>query len=633
MDDNMLKIFLLTTLPCITQLIHSEENHTNELISQIFTMESEVYTGGLGLKNRDLANQIRSSMLQEFPIVSCNEPSVLSEKESRQILENEDYSKLNPETIENKNIKLLVEALDSSSQEVRDTATYTLSLFGPSIIEIIPFIKAKRDDHSIKGNWYNHALSEIDCYNSQGAHYKRVIPDNLFSIANNKFEVHGNPAILLIDLFTNPNIEYPQGLLSFFTFDSSKFKTSRIIIFNKLIEILINSNLSVNKRIDAAWALNGFPINLLNIQNEKLVDLSTHSNKDLAKAIKYLLIKTRHPEGIKILKKELQEDLWGWGEDICQYGEEATELETDLINVIRRNKDRNDYLDNIESLGCIKSKKAIALLLELAKSNDWEIAFRSINSIGEIGENTKKIRKTLNDVIKTTWSKQVRQAAQEALKTLKTGKEIKKIIKNETYISEDGEEMEILQPITIGWGPAAVDHGMPWCNEKGKYSIDNKNWFNVDWNREGLPKAPAGFPNNLIPDYRTHTFYQVDDGWLFGSEKGHYDGTFIYWAPDKEAYYIADEYTEIYSIFRYNNSILAIGYDIGDAGVLFKIINEDDRWVAKRIMTLPSPPFGYAFGPNNELFFSDGPNDYAVINNQIVPLKCELKVEGSYFDN
>ncbi|MFK8011834.1 MAG: hypothetical protein AB8B80_07325, partial [Marinicellaceae bacterium] len=123
-----------------------------------------------------------------------------------------------------------------------------------------------------------------------------------------------------------------------------------------------------------------------------------------------------------------------------------------------------------------------------------------------------------------------------------------------------------------------------------------------------------------------------DDGWLFGSEKGHYDGTLIFWAPNKEVYYIADGYTDIYSIFSYNNGILAIGYQSGDSGILFEIIKEDGKWIAKRLMTLPSPPFGYAFGPNNELLFSDGPNDYAVINSEIIPLKCELELEGSYFD-
>ena len=40
----------------------------------------------------------------------------------------------------------------------------------------------------------------------------------------------------------------------------------------------------------------------------------------------------------------------------------------------------------------------------------------------------------------------------------------------------------------------------------------------------------------------------------------------------------------------------------------------------------------YAFAPGGELLLSDTPNDYAVIGNDVVPLKCEKTFSKSYFE-
>jgi hypothetical protein len=260
------------------------------------------------------------------------------------------------------------------------------------------------------------------------------------------------------------------------------------------------------------------------------------------------------------------------------------------------------------SLVCIKSQKAIPILRKMALSKHWELAKSAVESLGQAGRNTWLVRRTLKKVIKDTWSRQVREAAQESMRLLQTG---------EPAVEDEGV-------ITIKMGPAAVDHGMPDCEPDDQFSLDGQQWFHVNWVEESLPEAPTEFPAVLISDYGTHVFFPVANGWLFGSEKGHYDGAFVFWSESEELYELSP-FTDIYSIFEFNNEIWAIGYQIfadNDAGVVFKVKNIDGEWRAIRDMTLPSPPFGYAFGPDEQLLLKDYLNHYALIDEQIIPLQC-----------
>lgn len=603
----------------------SEESSTSKLIDELFKLNSEIYTGGLHKKNRDLAHRIRESMKSSFPEQNCEEHDPMQGVLIGNIYDGNEKISLDTSKILNNNLRKLIEALNKESQEIRDTATFTLSLFGPSIQQVVPYIEIKRSNDSIQGNWYNHALSEIDCVNWAPANFKRVIPSKLLPSEEPWVDYLNKVSIILTEFYFNPDIEYPPEMLNE-SFSNYGFSKNDQRVVKMLFDLLINESLSDQKRIEAARTLTEFDIEKDSFMSDKLIPLLNYDNLELTQSIEDLIIELQHPYGIVILSSYLKDEVfWGWDGLICDYGIKAIDLEDGLIRTLSTYKNSSSKIGNIHALGCIKSKKSISTLLELAQSQDWEIAIAAIESIGLIEVNSWKVRRVLKKISKDSWSQKLRDAAKSSLHLLSS---------KQKHEKKDEDTSDDKLEVIVRLGPYPTNHGLPWCNDKGKYSLNGKKWFHVDWKKEGLPKAPKNFPKDLLTDRGTHTFYKVEDGWLFGSEKGHYDGAFIFWSNVQQPYYLTNSFTDIYSIFEHNNKIKAIGYQVlssKDAGVLFEISKANGKWEAKKVATLPSPPFGYAFGPNNELLISDGPNDYAVIDNKIIPLKCELEFEGSYF--
>ena len=579
---------------------------------RLSTLNTPNYTGGLPSKNRALAKQIRQAMIAEFPASSCAAPNVL---EGVKIGNVNDQEIAEPDlAINNDDLRFLVDQLSNPSQEVRDTATYTLSLFGPVVDVVVPVLEAKRADESVKGNWYNHALSKISCDNWAAADFRRVIPQHWLPSEENWSEFLDQTEDLLVQLYQDPEVEYPPKML-FRNLRNYGFSDSDETMSRSLYDLVLNAELSDMKRQEAAdlliWKYDSITDFLT---GDELINMTNELNEDLNQSIKDLLVKLNHPIGLEYLAEEMKEEsLWGWSREICPYGEAGISLEDDLIEALYRYDYPDSKMDVMTSMACIKSKKAIPILRKMALSKHWELAKSAVESLGQAGRNTWLVRRTLKKVSKDTWSRQVRDAAQESLRLLQTGESV-------------AEDEDVIR---LKMGPASIDHGMPACEPDDQFSLDGQRWFLVEWVEESVPEPPAGFPAELISDYRTHVFYPVADGWLFGSEKGHYDGAFVFWSATKRPYYLSP-FTDIYSIFEYQDEIWAIGYQVfadGDAGVVFKVKNIDGEWRAIRGMTLPSPPFGYAFGPDKQLLLKDHLNHYALIGEQIIPLRCRTPNE------
>lgn len=411
--------------------------------------------------------------------------------------------------------------------------------------------------------------------------------------------------IYLLLFFIQASYAQQSDLLDFQSLSIIK-KKAKVM---KLYQDVLNENAGFFTRTAAAndlvWdvELDGIELNA-----DKLLPVLNTENEKLRSAIIDLLIKLKHPKGLEFISEELKhESLWGWSDSICAYGTDAIELEEPLIRALHQYIYSYSKMDVMTSLGCIQSKKAIRHFRKLALSKDWEIAKSAVENLGSAGRNTWMVRRTLKKVIRQSWSSQIKTAAKKSLFLL--GNAAK-------YTENDINKVLVL-------GPVSVDHGMPDCSAADQYSLDGQQWFSVDWVEESLPAAPQGFPKTMLREYGTHVFFEVNNGWLFGSERGHYDGDFIFWSVNES--YRLQPWTDIYSIFKHEGKILAIGYQIfADklAGVIFEISEHETKWQAQRVSTLPSPPLGYAIGLNNMLLLKDELNHYALLNDQIVPLQC-----------
>lgn len=274
----MKKIIIIIIFLIQTQHAFSKNESVTELINLLYQLKSENYTGGLPIKNRELANKIRQSMISEFPTSHCDDPDPMKGVMLGNIYNKDNLGSIDTGLIKHKNIRHLVEALDYDSQETRDSSAYTLSLFGPSIRQVVPYIEVKRSNDDIKGNWYNHALSKIDCVNWVAADYERVLPDKLFQ--NKGLEIHNNSKFLkVIQLYSQADIEYPPDMLSYI-FGNYGFDKKNQELVKKLYFLLINENLSDQKRIESALALQAFKIQESTFPTDDLIPLLQHQNKD-----------------------------------------------------------------------------------------------------------------------------------------------------------------------------------------------------------------------------------------------------------------------------------------------------------------------------------------------------------------
>ena len=281
------------------------------------------------------------------------------------------------------------------------------------------------------------------------------------------------------------------------------------------------------------------------------------------------------------------------------------------------------------ALGCIGSQNALPLLTARLTAPDWEANVAAATAIGQIGGAPPDTIAILERLSEHHWSVKVRNAADDALAALR----------GTSNQSPAKSQKGKIETITIGGPPSPVDHGLPWCDDRGRYSIDGKSWFFVKWIKPTPEKLPDGLPAKNVPlqGLGTQTFLHVGDGWLFGSD-GFEDEGFLGHASQNFPFQELDQqHASILGIVEVKGRYLAFGFELlkssDRAGSLFELTRAaDGSWHADRVLALPSAPTVYAFSPGGQLLLSDVPNDYAVIGNDVVPLKCERTFPKSYFD-
>lgn len=589
------------------------------LYGELQRLNSEKYTGGLTKKHVNLAGRLINELRKDFPDYGCPTQDFFEGEIVR--LGNNQLDDDEPEKMDYR-LKLLVDLLDSEKQEIRDTVAYILAEIGPSADSTLPFLIDKQEEKDIKGNWFNYALTKISCKKWTEAHYSKVIPENSLPVSSNWDQYRHNAAIVITQLYLDPDVIYPPGTLSS-AFEHFHFKKPKKRIEESLFKIISRGDMTNNKKLEAMQALQTLEIFNVEKLGSILEDFQPEE-ESLSWLKGELLIKIKHSLGIKETGFRIEKGFyhWAWSQDLCEYKSKARSLESIIINRLEFEQIPETQAALLEGLGCINSIAGAKVLQQYALSDDWQLQKAAVSALGQYDSLPEPAIAVLFEVYKSSWSKQVRRAALNSLVSL--GKA------SLTETANDGEET-----ITIRMGPYPIDHGLPWCDDSGKYSIDGSDWFYIDWIKGKLAEAPEGFPKEYLKDYGTRTFLKVDNGWLYGSDLGHYDGEFLFW-PETGEPYVINEFGDIKAIVRVQDKIYAFGYETlinGDAGSLFELVQKDTgHWQANRILTLPSPPVSYAVTKDGILLLSDIPNDYAVINGKVKPLLCEKEFEEDYFN-
>jgi hypothetical protein len=281
----------------------------------------------------------------------------------------------------------------------------------------------------------------------------------------------------------------------------------------------------------------------------------------------------------------------------------------------------------VQTLGCIGSAKALPLLTAMLKAPDWTLNVAAAEAIGDIGDADPRALAILRDLADRHWSGIVRDAAANARDRLSPG-----------YVPKPPEQKTgpDIETLFLGGIMGPFDHGLPYCDPAGRYSLDGKSWFDAKWHNPGHQPVPPGFRGmRLVQGAGQQSFLRVADGWLMGSDGFESEGVLVH-VSDTGVITDLDRGVSIEGIVKVGGRYFAYGYNLlraGWAGALKQITRTaDGHWQARDVVTLPSVAFAHAIAPGGKLLLSDGANTYAVLGERIVPLKCEkTHAEGYAF--
>ena len=608
------------------------------------------YTGGLNRADRDVADAIYNRMKARYR-ANCGPPDNAA---GELVGFSPGHKNEKPVPIDQVEPELafLMRQLDNPSQEIRDVATYTIGMLGPDAKDAEPPLEGRFGDHRIKGGWYNIAYERVSCQRVVPADFRRAIPDDRLPPGDDDHsgtvkdpvswrEFLRASASLIANLYLDEDIEYPPGMLSyaFENYAMADFSADAVPL---LARILDDGNLSRQKRVDAAEALTRVKVQYASVALPSLLRAADSDDPALRYYVGNTLVRLHNPRAIELVIARIDEHDWAasWNRDLCGYGHAAVVAEDRLIEVARRSSWPSVIDSAVETLGCIQSRKSVPLLSSFLASNDWKLVRLSAKALGDIGDAQPEVLAGLRRIAQTNWSKKVRDTAAASADKL-SGVTEKPAARN---------AKSDIETVVVGGEPAPNDHGLPWCDDHGRYSIDGQRWFSVKWIERSLMPVPQGFPRKeILQGVGSQTFVPVRDGWLMGSDGFESEGVLVHVSHDGEMTFLDRDRdpgdggppawgdTTITGIRKIGGSYFAFGYALltvgDDVGVLWKIARADNgEWSAKRVLVLPSAPYAYAIAPSGELLLSDGPNDYAIVREKIVPLRCEKTFPGSFFD-
>lgn len=592
------------------------------------------YNGGQSREDRAVADAIHAAMASRYT-GTCEAPDpragelvgFIGDRAKRRL---PSLDRVDPD------LAALIRALDHPRQEVRDVAAYTLGLLGPSAKDAIPFLEAKFGAHELpKGGWFNFAYGRVSCQQVSSADARHALPDALIPPGPPPQEYFEKMDALLVTLYRDPDYEYPPGFLS------DNFTASSADAADMIARILDDPALSEQKRSEAAYVLlNRVKPEALGPALPALLHQINSTNDDIRFYVGYALVRLKRPEGVPLVAATLGQDGfrdWAsdWWEDFCAMRHSAIAAEDKLIALAQHAEWPSVARRAVKALGCIGSVKSVPALMPMLAARDWQLNVVAAQAIGAIGVKSPELIDKLRSLSGTHWSSKVRAAANQALIGLNlASKPPPPPPHRDNGSGEEGEQVVVVSNAL----PGPFNHGLPNCDKSGRYSIDGTTWFSVRWSKPRYERLPAGFPRvRIVQSVGTQTFLPVPGGWLMGSDGFEDEGVLAFVSRSGQVQHILEAYhATIMEIVEMQGRYFAFGLELlkdGDAGSLFEIKRDEAGvWHAERILTLPSIPEVYAIAPTGELLLSDGPNDYAVVNGDVAPLKCETTLPGNYFD-
>lgn len=604
--------------------------HAAEPFDALRALATPNYTGGLTREDRAVAERIHAQMAPRYT-ATCSFPGPDPFDGAGTIVDPKGTLK-RPVT-DDPDLAALIQALDSPSQEIRDVATYTIGLLGPSAKGALHALGLSQRDHD-KHGWSTFTHGALECQTYVGADFREALPNSLLPPPEPWHDYLVAAARLMPKLYLDPDIEYPPDMMgeafrNYALPDAADGEVARL-----LAQILDDERLSIQKRREAAQALDRMHAEFIVPARGALQRAARSQDARTRFFVTRPLVALHDEAVIPAIVAAISDRSWGdWSDQLCTFGPAAIAAQDRLLELARRPAWLRSLRAAVRALGCIGSAKAEPLLAGMLEVPDWQLNMVAAKAIGNISAARPDTRAILHRLAAKHWSKKVRTAAQDALDTLAAHPPLPPPPK------PAGSEI-----ITIGGSPGPFDHGLPWCDLRGRFSVDGKRWFKPVWHLPALAPVPRGFTGTRwVQGIGTQSFLAVPGGWLMGSDGFEGEGVLLFVPRHGAVQALLSENgtptgddATIAGIVRVHGRIYAFGYEIlraGGVGSLFELSQKNGRWRAERVLALPSFPGAFAFSPQGDLLLADPANTVAVVDGAIVPLQCATRFSDSYFSS
>jgi len=605
MRNNLIILILvhIWIVGCVSNTAKQQADNLNQLSE----LKDSKYLGGFNKDQLALAAHIEADIRDDFAVLKCKEVNPMQGQKVGSV---EKLTKPENVVIEHDGVRMLITNLESNRRFVKDLSLYILGNLGPSIKEVLPWLEYYKDQDKYFSSWVNYALENIGCDKWSNPNY--VLPYHDAVIPNEE-----DFNLIIHDMFVNKTL-YPPGVYS--DFISNYLSDIENSDYNpiKFIEFIKDPDLSPDIKAEIVAALSDVDFSEHEVYLDQFIPFLTDNNEYLVEELEYVFLENKHPYGLKIIKSYIQQNDYSYIEFLCLYGKEASSFENRLLEIYSDLNGMMDERNFIETIGCIGSEKSVPMLIELLSNPNWELQIEAIKALKTVANENTHVKQALKELYEESWSLVVRNY----------------IIDRNPYITPECLADEYYGcpiyegPLAIDLSRLPINHGMTVCKNNAWFSYDEVNWFKVNWQGSDNTTIPDGFPENLLSDHFEHTLLETGEGWLFGSDHGHYSGSLYFWNETEKSGYYLGLGAEVFKILKHNDMVLGLGYsyETSVSGQIFNLsVNEEGFWVADHKLTLPSAPYLYGYDPDGELLIADDLNQYSVRNNKITPLNCKIE--------
>jgi hypothetical protein len=591
------------------------------LATRIDALRDATYVGGMNSEMQAMAQEARELAQRELqrPLRACGSFNSL-----RGTLVNEEKA---PDDIDGPKLdvaNMLAELWSSPRPVVRDTAAYVLGEVGPDAQRALAG-KVFRFDHWTP--WQAHAGSRIRCTRLSLGEVNRVIPQATVSAWITPSATPagrmaaGNLTLLAEHALRDPELIWPDGLFADWLNDHDVEPDDEVApaTLRSLGGIISDRRRPPGLRADVArlvetWGPKAAPA------APGLRLALAEGNEDLAYSAAGALLEIGGEAGVDGAQWMLAQDvpLEFHLNDLCSLGPSSASRLSSFYTKALTSPNWKNAETAAKLLECVEANDSVDQLLVALDRPVWRIQVAAAKALRTLASSQAEVRARLDGLAKEHWSGVVRDAASGAA--------------DGRAVPADG-----LDVIDLGcFHRCYVAHNPSSCAGKeirdGLYAIDGGAPFRVRWNRVKRHAPPEGFPLNLAQDqrenYGSNTFLRVPGGWLYGTDRWHYDGEFAFVSDSGKRVALPSfgrEPAVLAEVPDFGRIALGRGlFFADDAGVL-SVLNQDaeGNWSAEPRIALPTVPHAWAIAPDGRLLVADPDNAVAVWpSGRIANLQC-----------